>query len=127
MAHVGAHLSLLIEIIDDDDAVRDSIRLLLECLGYEVRDYSSGVAFLSDRSADSDCIVVDQHMPGMEGLAVLEHLRTAGDKTPALIITGRSDQAIEPRAAVLGVKVLHKPLSEEHLVANIELLCHDRK
>ena len=114
----------MVDIIDDDDAVRDSTRALLESYGYEVRDYASAEHFLQDPDAKPDCLLVDQHMPGMTGLDLLEHLRAHGDKTPALMMTGRSDPTLEPRAARIGVKLLHKPVPEDQLVLWIEQARH---
>jgi two-component system, LuxR family, response regulator FixJ len=110
----------MIDIIDDDDAVRDSTRALLESYGYTVRDHPSAETFLRDAGAHADCILVDQHMPGMTGLDLLEYLRSHGDQTPALMLTGRSDATLEPRAARIGVKLLHKPIQEELLVRWIQ-------
>ena len=116
----------LIDVIDDDDAVRDSIRALLESYGYTVREHSSAEAFLSLSDTKADCLLVDQHMPGMTGLELLGHMRERGDQTPALMITGRSDTSIEPRAAAKGAKVLHKPVNEDQLVVLIEVACRSR-
>lgn len=114
----------MVDIIDDDDAVRDSTRALLESYGYEVRDYPSAEEFLLGTRADPDCLLVDQHMPGMTGLDLLEHLRAKGVNTPALMMTGRSDPSLEPRAARIGVKLLHKPVPEDQLVLWIEQARH---
>jgi FixJ family two-component response regulator len=110
----------MIDIIDDDDAVRDSTRALLESYGYEVRDHASAELFLRDVGSKPDCLLVDQHMPGMTGLDLLEHLRSRGDQTPALMMTGRSDPSLEPRASRIGVKLLHKPVPEDQIVHWIE-------
>lgn len=113
----------VIDIIDDDEAVRDSTHALLESYGYEVREHASAEMFLSRPELRSDCLVVDQHMPGTTGLELLERLRAQGDHTPALMVTGRSDSTIEPRAARLGVKLLKKPLVAELLTRYIEAAC----
>jgi FixJ family two-component response regulator len=110
----------MVDIIDDDDAVRDSTRALLESYGYEVRDHASAEQFLQAPGLKPDCLLVDQHMPGMTGLDLLEHLRSRGDQTPALMMTGRSDPTLEPRAARIGVTLLHKPVPEDQLVLWIE-------
>jgi FixJ family two-component response regulator len=110
----------MVDIIDDDDAVRDSTRALLESYGFKVRDHASAEHFLKEADIRPDCLLVDQHMPGMTGLDLLEHLRARGDRTPALMMTGRSDPTLEPRAARIGVKLLHKPVPEEQLVQWIE-------
>jgi two-component system response regulator FixJ len=110
----------MVDIIDDDDAVRDSTRALLESYGYQVRDHASAELFLQHASLKPDCLLVDQHMPGMTGLDLLEHLRAQGDQTPALMMTGRSDPTLEPRAARIGVTLLHKPVPEDQLVSWIK-------
>lgn len=116
----------MVDIIEDDDAVRDSTRALLESYGYNVRDHDSAETYLKAETcfeADggkADCLLVDHHMPGMSGLDLLEHLRARGDRTPALMMTGRSDPMLEPRAARLGVKLLHKPVTEDQLILWIE-------
>lgn len=109
-----------IHIIDDDDAVRDSLRLLLDSHGYEVRGHSSAEEYLSQSATKADCLVVDQHMTGMTGVELLEFLRAQGDRTPALMVTGRNDATIVPRLMRLGVKLLNKPVPEEELVLWIE-------
>jgi Response regulator len=117
----GEHVvSLIIDIIDDDDAVRDSMHALLESFGFDVREYGSAEAFLSREATHSDCMLVDQHMHGMTGVDLLENLRARGDRTPALMITGRCDAVIEPRVRELGARVLHKPVKDEDLVFEIE-------
>jgi FixJ family two-component response regulator len=110
----------MVEIIDDDEAVRDSTRALLESYGYQVRDYASAEVYLHDSDSHAHCLLVDQHMPGMTGLDLLEHLRARGVQTPALMITGRSDPTLEPRLSRIGVAVLQKPVSEDQLVSWIE-------
>lgn len=111
----------IIHIIDDDDAVRDSTRALLESYGYEAREHASAEAFLSHSKENAACLLVDHHMPGMTGVELLEHLRAQGDRTPALVLTGRSDPAIAARAARLGVKLLQKPLGHDQLLEWIKL------
>ena len=113
-------MATVIDIIDDDDAVRDSTHALLESYGYQVREHASAEEFLSEELDSVQFLVVDQHMPGMTGIALLEHLRANGDNTPAIMITGRSDSTIEPRAAAIGVRMLQKPLNYDALVEWIE-------
>lgn len=112
-----------IAIIDDDDAVRDSMLALLESYGHEVCGYPSAEEFLGPPKGQADCLLVDHHMSGMTGLDLLEHLRAEGDQTPALMITGRRDPTMVPRAERIGVRVLQKPVAEELLVAWIEEVC----
>jgi FixJ family two-component response regulator len=109
-----------IVIIDDDDAVRESTRMLLEACGYAVRDHASAESFLASDSGDIDLLLVDQHMPGMVGIDLLEMLHAKPQPTPALMVSGRSDHVIEARLARIGVKLLKKPVVDDQLLRLIE-------
>ena len=115
-------LNLTVDIVEDDDAVRDSLRALLESYGYTVRDFASAPEYLErGQSTPSDCMIVDQHMPGMTGLELMEMLRSQGARTPALMVTGRNDPLLESRLARAGIfRLLHKPINDEQLVSCIE-------
>jgi two-component system, LuxR family, response regulator FixJ len=106
----------MIEIIDDDDAVRDSTAALLAAHGFAVRCHPSAEHFLAAGGTKPDCLLIDQHMPGMTGQALIERLRARGDSTPAAILTARGDPALVARLAPLNVVVLHKPVAEATLV-----------
>jgi len=118
-------LALRVDIIDDDDAVRDSLSALLESYGYVVRGFASALHYLKrDDRTPSDCLIVDHHMPGMTGLELLEALQAQGGRIPSLMVTGRNDPSLEPRLARVGVtKLLHKPIDDEQLVGWIEEAC----
>jgi two-component system, LuxR family, response regulator FixJ len=106
-----------VAVVDDDPAVLDSLKFLLELEGYRVNTYSSAGAFLADRVAAPNCLILDQHMPQMSGLDLAERLRRAGALVPVLLITGSSSPAILARASSLGVeKVLDKPFRDEDLL-----------
>ena len=117
-------MSPMIDIIDDDDAVRDSTLSLLEAYGYRVREHASAERFLLSAVDDAQFLVVDQHMPGMTGIVLLEYLRARGNNTPAIMITGQSDSNIEPRASAIGVKMLQKPLNYDELLGWIDSGCN---
>jgi len=107
-----------VAIVDDDQAVLDSLRFLLELAGHRVKTYGSAAAFLEDRGARPACLILDHHMPQMTGLALAARLRGAGDMLPVLLITGSPSAAIVAKAAELGVaKVLEKPPSEKDLLS----------
>ena len=108
-------------VVDDDAAVRSALRFALEVEGFEVRDYDSPVALLSDRNMPPlGCFVIDYRMPVMDGLELVAVLRERGIAAPAIIITGRTNKVLEAQAAKLGVRqVLEKPLSDGALVAAI--------
>lgn len=109
-------------IVDDDEAIRDSMRLLIESYGMRVRDYPSATAYLNDMPpGGSACLLLDLHMPGMSGLELVELLRKRRITTPAIIITGRSDPTLSERIERAGVlALLHKPVGDDDLMAFIE-------
>jgi two-component system response regulator FixJ len=112
--------SQIVAVVDDDLAVLDSMKFLLEAAGYEVAAYDSATAFLADRAALPACLIVDQQMPNMTGLDLVRHLRKCDVSVPALLITGSPTQSIVARANELGVKVLEKPPVETEVIKFID-------
>jgi two-component system, LuxR family, response regulator FixJ len=105
-------------VIDDDGAVRDSIRVLLVSVGFYVLDFASALEFLGHSREDGyGCIVTDILMPGMSGLQLIEEVRLRDEVIPIIAMTGRPDpvlrQAVEAADAIL----LVKPFSPRKLVA----------
>ena len=113
----------IVAVIDDDDDVGDVLGGLLETMGYEVETYRSGMDFLADAHFDRlACLVVDQNMPRMTGLEMIESLVGRGVNIPALLITGVHDVEVERKAASLGVMtVLEKPMSHHELLRFISV------
>ena len=109
-------------VVDDDDDVRDSLRALLESCNFTVRDFSSGSDFLiARRTGDGDCLLLDLHMPQLDGISVLAQMRAEGSKLPAIVITGRSDPALKQRALQNGAFALFdKPVPEDVLLNAID-------
>ena len=96
-------------IIDDDEWVADSLKVLLEIFGFDVQSYGSGADFLADdRRRTAGCLVIDQHMPGMNGLDVVDRLQKEGIRVPTILISGRLDANTRERAANLGVTKRHR-------------------
>jgi len=108
--------SRMVAIVDDDEAVRESLKFALEMADYRVRSYESAVRFLDDDWRHLDCLVLDQHMPVHTGLEVLAQLRGRGARLPVVLITGSTSPDLERRAAELGATVLVKPLVEDDLL-----------
>jgi two-component system response regulator FixJ len=108
-------------IVDDDEAVADSLQTLLEAFGFNVRSYGSGSEFLADdRHREAGCVLIDQHMPGTSGLDVVDNLRNRGLQLPTILISGRLDASTRQRARRLGVReLLDKPVAAGRLIQAI--------
>ena len=109
-------------VVDDDEAVRDSLRFLLETAGFHVVTYGSAGQFLAEaKPGDLVCLVVDQHMPDQTGLQLVSRLRHQGSALPIALITGSPSADLARRAQELGVStVLEKPLIDDVLLDFIE-------
>jgi two-component system, LuxR family, response regulator FixJ len=106
-----------VAIVDDDHAVRESLRFLLEVLGQAVETFGSAAEFLAADIRHIGCLILDHHMPEMTGLQLVEKLRTNGSAIPILLVTGSPSPAIVARAAQLGIdRVLEKPPEEHDLL-----------
>ena len=79
----------VVHVIDDDEALRESLSFLLETAHFEVRTYDSALRFLEAlRQAEPGCIITDVRMPGMSGLDLLRQLTTLGATFAVIVITG---------------------------------------
>lgn len=120
----GSHR--LVAVVDDDDAVRDSLRFLLEIAGHSVAAYGSAAQFLDEAPMEElVCLVVDQHMPEQTGLQLVSQLRARGVTLPVALITGSPSADLIRLARELGVaQVMEKPLDDDLLLDFIEHACH---
>lgn len=106
-------------IVDDDDAVRDSLELLLRSSGFEtIVAYASARDFLAEAAPmPGECLLLDVRMPDMDGLELQEELNRRGIKLPVIIMTGHGDVPISVRAMKAGaMDFIEKPFSDELLV-----------
>ena len=105
-------------LIDDDAAVRSSLKLLLAGRGYDVAVFAGGQAVLdANLSDDHFCILADYLMPDIDGISLLGKLRKQGWLGPALLITGHFDSGLDKRAKAAGYSaVFEKPLHSERLI-----------
>jgi two-component system response regulator FixJ len=112
--------SSMVILVDDDVDVLNSLRFAFEIEGYSVRTHLSAEAVLSGEPLpDRGCLVVDQRLPGMTGLALVKHLRDSGYTLPAVLITTPSQDVVN-RAAAAGVALVEKPLLCDSLVAKVK-------
>lgn len=108
-------------VVDDDEAVRDSLSALLEVSGFRAKPFESAVAFLgSNGPNEQGCIVADIRMPGMDGLQLQLELKKRGCRTPVIVVTGHGDVPLAVKAMKAGaVDFLEKPFDEAVLLESI--------
>ena len=107
-------------VVDDDDAVRDSLKVLLELQSFRVETFETCQDFLNAEVGDAACLVLDIHLPGMSGFELMEAMKSAKRSIPTILITARCDNAIRDRAKALGaVALLEKPIEFSGLMAAI--------
>ncbi|MDL2059174.1 response regulator transcription factor [Mesosutterella sp. AGMB02718] len=109
-------------VVDDDDAIRDSLRWLLEANDYKVELYDSGESFIAKYDPNAIAVLVlDVRMPGMSGLEVQEHLLARKADLPIIFITGHGDVPMAVRALKKGaVDFIEKPFQQAALKAQVE-------
>ncbi len=108
----------IVHVIDDDEALRDSIRMFLVNEGMDVRTYASADAFLANLgSASTGCVVTDVRMPGKSGMDLLVEIARLGLALPVIVITGHADVPLAVRAMKTGaVDLLEKPFKGDALI-----------
>ncbi|ADP96817.1 MULTISPECIES: response regulator FixJ [Marinobacter] len=109
-------------VVEDDEAVRDSLELLLKSDGKPVKTYESATAFLKDYSDKmAGCIVLDIRMPGMDGMELQKKLNEKHSILPIIFVTGHGDVPMAVDAMKEGaVDFIQKPYREEALLEKIE-------
>jgi FixJ family two-component response regulator len=106
-----ASLNPLVIVVDDDAAVRNSLKFLLEIDGFAVRTYESAQELVREGdSSDCRCLIVDQDMPHMTGFELVAALRKEGFDVPAILISGNVTPALTTRASNAGIPVIEKPI-----------------
>jgi two-component system response regulator FixJ len=111
-----------VHIVDDDEAVRDSLQALLEAKRYVARTYPDAEAFLAAHSAAPEgCAIVDVRMPGMDGITLLNRLRDRGAALPVIVVTGHGDIPLAVQAMKAGASdFVEKPYSNEAIVDAVQ-------
>jgi two-component system, LuxR family, response regulator FixJ len=111
----------VVHVIDDDEAVRESLAFLLRSAKVAVQTYESAVAFLESSSGlTTGCIITDVRMPGIDGLELLRRLRQQDNKVPVIVVTGHGDIPLAVEAMKIGAAdFLEKPFDDEALLASV--------
>jgi two-component system, LuxR family, response regulator FixJ len=113
----------VVHVIDDDEAIRDSLTFMLESSGHRVRAYPSAESFLDEiGSFEHGWIVTDVRMPGMSGLDLLRALKARGlTALPVIVMTGHGDIPLAVEAMKAGAtEFIEKPFEESRLLAALE-------
>jgi two-component system response regulator FixJ len=113
----------VIHIIDDDEAIRDSLAFLLDTAGLQTQTYESAEAFLAALGGLAPgCVVTDLRMPGLSGLALVQRLRDLEMTIPVIVITGHGDVALAVEAMKAGVcDFLEKPFDDQAILSALKL------
>jgi two-component system response regulator FixJ len=113
----------VIHVIDDDEAMRDSLSFMLQSSDIAVRTYESAVEFLAGLdSLAPGVIVTDVRMPGLSGLELVRRLRDQGLDFPVIVMTGHADVPLAVEAMKAGaVEFLEKPFEEEVLLRAVQI------
>lgn len=108
-------------VVDDDQAVRASLEMLMRSVGHRVETFQSAQEFLDSGGANRPgCLILDVRMAGMSGLELQHHLREIGAAIPLIIITGHGDVPIAVRAMKDGaMEFLEKPFSKQLLLEHV--------
>jgi two-component system CheB/CheR fusion protein len=112
----------VIFVIDDDSHVREGIRAVLEDAGQTVEDYPTCEAFLEAyQPGRGGCLLIDAYLPGIDGLELLQRLHDAGQRLPAIMITGNADVPMAVQAMKAGASdFIEKPIGPAELLDSVE-------
>ena len=104
---------IVVAIVDDDDAVRRALHRLVLSLSYQPADFASGEEFLTSLGTTTpNCVVMDQHMPSLNGTDVLRRMRNDGVRVPVIIVTGLDQPGLREKCLNAGAaSYLAKPLT----------------
>lgn len=112
---------ILVHVIDDDEAARESLEFLLRSAQLSVSTYGSARAFLQiARSLSAGCVITDIRMPEINGIELLRKMREMESRLPVIVITGHADVPLAVEAMRMGaVDFLEKPYNDDVLLASV--------
>jgi FixJ family two-component response regulator len=119
----------MIFVIDDDQSVLRALMLLLRSAGFDARGFSSALEFLKQSNiSESDCIILDLSMPGMNGFNLMESLASSGINAKVIIITAFDDAENREKGRKLkAMAFLTKPVDDQALIDTIKWVFHSEK
>ncbi len=112
----------MVHVIDDDEALRESLAFLLRTAQIDVQSFASAAAFIETLpDPNLRCIITDVRMPGLSGIDLLKRLKEMKINVPVIVITGHGDVMLAVEAMKIGaVDFLEKPFDDEVLLASVE-------
>lgn len=113
-------------LVESDTALRGALRFALELDGFDVTALAGADAALAVAPSGIDCLVIDQALPGMEGLRLLALLRACGVMAPTVLTASTPSRIVRERATAAGVILIEKPLLCDGLSAAIRFLLRDK-
>lgn len=117
--HKGSPPGDVIFLVEDDEPLREALRLIFEVEGFQVRAFADAETLLVDTEAPAGgCLVLDQKLPGMDGLDLVKDLRSRGIDLPTVLITTPT-ATVTRRAAACGVPLVEKPLLNQALLTTV--------
>ncbi len=116
------NIDVVVHVVDDEEAVRNSLAFLLGAAGFAVRTHPSATAFLEVASGiRNGCLVTDLRMPDIDGVELLRRLGAQGAMLPAIVVTGHGDVQMAVEAMKNGaLDFIEKPFSDEVLIESIQ-------
>lgn len=120
---------LIVHVIDDDEASRESLSFLLQTAQIEVQTYASASAFLKLMpAASAGCIITDVRMSGTSGIDLLRRLKELDFRVPVIVITGHGDVPLAVEAMKIGAAdFFEKPFNDEALLASVHAALRERE
>ena len=110
----------VVHVVDDDEAVRDSVAFLLRSAQIEVETYESAVAFLDRAAGATGCVLTDVRMPEMSGIELMRRLKELAIKLPVIVMTGHGDVPLAVEAMKAGaVDFIEKPFNDDALLTAV--------
>jgi len=113
--------SPVVAVVDDDMAIRGSLKFSLEIEGFSVRTYANGDDLLGEANlADFACFIIDQRLPGMSGFELVAAMRRQRIDGPVILITSQPTIILRERAARAGIPIVEKPLLGTTLLERVQ-------
>ena len=116
----------LLAVVDDDPAIRHALSFAFDTAGISVVAFADGeAALLAPDPLSWRCMVLDQRLPGISGLDLLDKLRALGVRAPAILITTYPSKAVVARACAVNVEIVEKPLLDNQLSRKVFAIMAD--